>query len=144
MSDAHIQAKIREYLSRHTLDSHLGRLSSSSEYLHLINEQLPHLTPTQIRSICKAQEQNVFLYQFRSFKKCCPSVAMTSTLKSLRFVPVSATSNISRPNRWPPASIFTTRSWSSQSDPLASHSQSSPGSRARVRLSLDRCTSICA
>jgi len=78
MYNPQIQNKIRHFIANQP--SNCLNQYSSTFSLELI-DSFPQLSPAQIRSLCKAQEQLVYTTLFRSSKKCCQWDLTTSTVK---------------------------------------------------------------
>jgi len=72
MLDSHIYAKIREYVTANLESVQLNGLCLNDLDLTNFTSILPLLSPLQIRTICKAQEQTVSPISSRSFKRLFP------------------------------------------------------------------------
>lgn len=72
MLDAHIQAKIKEYVAGRLQTVQLKAVHLHEGDLAHFTSMLPLLSPLQIRTICKAQEQTVCCISSRLFRKLSP------------------------------------------------------------------------
>lgn len=66
MAEGHIYSKIMEYVNYPSSETSVYELCSNHQQLRRFTDQFPHLTPQQIRTLTKAQEQKVPLSLFRS------------------------------------------------------------------------------
>jgi hypothetical protein len=72
MSDAHIQAKIREYLSSTRQNSSSRQFHHFPQRISEFTSDFPMLPLHQIKAICKAQEQAVIHLLFQIIEKIIP------------------------------------------------------------------------
>lgn len=66
MAEGHIYSKIMEFVNYSSGESSVYGLCSNDQHLRHFTDQFPHLTPQQIRTLTKAQEQKVPLSLSRS------------------------------------------------------------------------------
>lgn len=72
MAEGHIYSKIMEFVNYSSAEASVYGLCANDHHLRQFTDQFPHLTPQQIRTLTKAQEQKVPLPSSRSSKRPAP------------------------------------------------------------------------